>query len=503
PVRTAQVLDELLPVVLEEAVALLAEPVETSDADAERTRYERILAQLSKDDDPYEPIERKVSDEAARDIERAHLYGIHILKERFRFYPEGEAFAHVTGFVSPSDDGVPSGKYGVEGFFDTVLAGSGGYRFQERDAHGRWIGVGARRIEPAQNGPDVILTMDRAVQFVACGLLKEAVELYEADRGSLVILNPKNGNVIAMCGAPTYDPNVYNEVESIEVYNNQTTFVAYEPGSVFKPLVMAAAIDLNVVSPTDFFEDTGEVNIDRFTIHNSDLKAHGWVSMTEILQQSLNTGMIHVMRQMGGPQMARFIRAFGFGERLGIELDTEVAGTIDALDKDSEIFYATASYGQGVTVTPLQLAAAYGALANNGLYITPRIVSEIRYRDGIVERPAIESRQVVSPKTAQTISAMLVSVVEDGHAKTASVEGYYIAAKTGTAQVAREDGAGYKTDETIATVVGYGPVSDPQFVLLVRLDHPRTSPWATSTSAYVFGDIATFLLEYLHIPPDR
>lgn len=506
PVRTAQVLDELLPMVVMDDNAQTVPKEDDADepqTDAIPSRYERILAQLSKEDDPYEPIERKVSDEVAQEVERAHLAGIFILKERFRFYPEGESFAHVTGFVSPDDDGAPSGKYGLEGHFDDVLAGSGGYRFQERDTHGRWIGIGARRIESAQDGPDIILTMDRAVQFVACGMLEEGVKRYEADSGSLVILDPKTGSIMAMCGAPTYDPNVYNEVENIEVYNNQATFVAYEPGSVFKPLVMAAAIDLGVVSPTDSFEDTGEAKIDRFTIRNSDLKAHGWVSMTEVMQESLNTGMIHVMRQMGGPQMARFIRAFGFGERAGIELDTESVGNLDAFDKDSEIFYATASYGQGITVTPLQLAAAFGALASNGLYTTPHLVSEIRARDGAVERPIAKSRQVISPKTAQTISAMLVSVVEDGHAKAAGVEGYYIAGKTGTAQVAREDGAGYKTDETIATMVGYGPVSDPQFVVLVRLDHPRTSPWATNTSAHVFGDIAEFLLEYLHIPKER
>jgi len=504
PVRTARVLDEILPLYDAQESPSAVTLEDTSDLELSKpSRYMRILAQLSKENDPYEPIERKVSDTVAKEVERANLPGIHLLKERFRFYPEGASFAHITGFVSPSDDGAYSGKYGLEGYFDEMLAGSGGYTFEEKDTRGRWIGIGTRRIEPAENGPDIVLTLDRAVQFVACGILDKAVEQYEADSGSLIILDPETGGIMAMCGAPTFDPNVYNEVENIEVYNNQAVFSAYEPGSVFKPLVMAAAIDLGVVSPTDSFEDLGEVKIDRFTIRNSDLKAHGWVTMTQVLQQSLNTGMIYVMRQMGEPQMARFVRAFGFGAASGIELNTEVAGNVEALERGGEIYFATASYGQGITVTPLQMAAAYGALAANGLYRTPHIVKEIRYANGEVERPTVATHQVISPKTAQTISAMLVSVVEDGHAKTAAVDGYYIAGKTGTAQVARKDGAGYEQDETIATFIGYGPVRDPAFVILVRLDHPRTSPWATSTSARASGDIAQFLLEYLHIPPDR
>ena len=199
-----------------------------------------------------------MSDEAARDIERAHLSGIHILKERFRFYPEGEAFAHVTGFVSPSDDGVPSGKYGVEGFFDTVLAGSGGYRFQE--ARCAWA-MDWRWRAPNRTGTE------RTGCYPHHGSRRTICGVRPVEGSRRVIRSrpwfachpqSKNGNVIAMCGAPTYDPNVYNEVESIEVYNNQTTFVAYEPGSVFKPLVMAAAIDLNVVSPTDFLRTRGK-----------------------------------------------------------------------------------------------------------------------------------------------------------------------------------------------------------------------------------------------------
>ncbi len=225
--------------------------------------------------------------------------------------------------------------------------------------------------------------------------------------------------------------------------------------------------------------------------------------MTQVLEKSLNTGMIFVMRQMGGEQMARYVREYGFGEKTGVTLDTEVSGDTSALDRNGEIYFATSSYGQGITVTVLQLAAAYGAIANAGTYIQPHIVEEIRRAEGDREHVTWDTRQVTSPKAAQLISAMLVSVVEHGHSKTAAVPGYYMAGKTGTAQVPRDDGAGYKPDETIATFAGFGPADDPRFVIVIRLNHPRTSPWADATAAPAFGELARFLLQYYSIPPER
>lgn len=496
PVRTATVLNELLPV---------SETTSSGDdeapEDAAPSRYDLILAKLSREGDPYEPIERKVSEEVAQDIQRANLAGIYTQEERFRLYPEGELFGHVTGFVSPNNEGVFTGKYGVEGHEEERLAGSGGYVFSEADTRGRWIGIGRRKVEPARDGADIVLTIDRTVQFVACRALARAVEQTQADSGTLVILEPKTGAVRAMCGAPGFDPNAYNEAEDIEMYNNRATFSAYEPGSVLKPIVMAGALDVGAVTPQTGYEDKGEVTIDRFTIRNSDLKAHGWQTMTQVLEKSLNTGMIFVMRQMGEAQVARILHAFRLGETTGIEVAAEASGTIASVDSHEEVYAATASYGQGVTVTVLQLAAAYAALANNGLRRAPYLVAEMRTTDGVVARTTSVPEQVVSPKTAQTVAAMLVSVIENGHGKRTKIEGYRLAGKTGTAQVAREDGRGYKTDETIVTFAGFGPVENPSFVAVVRMDHPRTSPWAEATVAPVFREIAQFLLQYDHIPP--
>ncbi|HBU27591.1 TPA: hypothetical protein DEB00_00555 [Candidatus Uhrbacteria bacterium] len=500
PVRTAQVLSDILGL-SHEVVESINEEGKTEQSPSE---YDRVLAQLQKADDPYEPIKRRVSEEVGNEIHLANLSGIHLLREQFRYYPEEETTAHITGFVSEDADGTSSGKYGLEGYFNETLAGQPGFLFSELDAKGNWISIGARNLQSAQDGADLVLTLDRTIQHVACTKLQENVDRFDADSGSLIILDAKTGAIWAMCGVPTYNPNAYSEVESVATYNNQTIFSAYEPGSVFKPLIMAAGLDSGVVTPNMTYNDTGEEKIDRFTIRNSDLKANGIQTMTNVLERSLNTGMIFVMRKMGGDVFARYVHDFGFGEAIGIPLNSEVQGEISAVDKGQEIYSATSSYGQGLTVTPLQMARAFTALANGGAMMQPYIVKEIRYPDGTVEATEPEQlRQVISSKTAQLVTAMLVSVVENGHAGPAKVDGYYIAGKTGTAQVANDSGTGYKSDETIATFVGYGPARDPRFVMLTRIDHPRSSQWATGTAAPLFGEIADFLLHYKQIPPER
>jgi cell division protein FtsI (penicillin-binding protein 3)/stage V sporulation protein D (sporulation-specific penicillin-binding protein) len=320
----------------------------------------------------------------------------------------------------------------------------------------------------------------------------------------VVIIQPSTGKIIAMCNVPDFDPNDYGNVENISVYNNAAIFDAYEPGSVLKPIVMSAALDAGVVSPTETYEDAGEVKIDEYTIRNSDLKAHGIQTMTEVLEKSLNTGMIYVMRQMGGEIMTRYLENYGFGTLSGIELDSESEGVKDALYNDAEIYYATASYGQGITATPLQIALAYGAMANGGWLMKPYIVEEKRYNDGTVEETQPQRvRQVINEKSATTIGAMMVSVVENGHGKYAQVDGYYIAGKTGTAQVAKKDGVGYEENKTIGSFAGYGPVENPQFAMVVRIDYPKTTQWGESTAAPIFGEVAEFILDYLEIPPTR
>ncbi len=463
-----------------------------------------LLAKLSHKDDPYEPLKSKLDDETVIKVQELDIRGIGYAKESYRFYPEGTSLSHVIGFLGSDEKGERLGRYGVEGYWNRELAGRAGYLETEKDPVGRWIGAAERNFRPAVDGADLVLTIDRNIQFVACQKLKEAVQKHGADGGAVVIMDPKTGAVLAMCGVPDFDPNAYSEVASIGVFNNPATFLPFEPGSVFKAITMAAALDAGKVLPNTTYEDTGAVQIGSYTIRNSDLKANGIQTMVDVLEKSLNTGAIFAVRRLGPSAFSKYVNNFGFGSATGIELDSEAPGDVSSLDKNGDIWSATASFGQGLTVTPLQLTAAYAALANGGKLYKPYIVDEVRKSDGsVVKTEPKVVRQVITKRASTLIGGMLVQVVENGHGKKAGVPGYYVAGKTGTAQIPRKDGQGYEKDLTIGSFVGYAPVDDPAFVMLVKIEKPRDVQWAESSAAPLFGDIAEFLLQYMKIPPDR
>jgi cell division protein FtsI/penicillin-binding protein 2 len=490
---------------------LIEEPDDTAKAIGEIFGYteERIEAlenRLDQPEDPYEPIKREVEDKTLQKLLALELPGVHYILEESRIYPEPEMSGHILGFLGTNDDGTLSGKYGIEGYFDEELTGTDGFLVSERDISGRLIAVGDRQLEPSVDGSDIILTIDRTIQYMACSALNKAVADHQADGGSVVIVEPATGKVLAMCGAPDFDSNEYSQVASINVFNNPVIFEAYEPGSIFKPITMAAAIDSGAVTPTTTFTDLGSVMVDGWhkPIGNAEGKVYGEVDMTKVLEDSINTGMIFSMRQTGMDVFVDYVKAFGFGEKTNIEISTEVTGTIASLDIGAEIYAATASFGQGITVTPLQIAMSYAAIANGGVLKQPQVVDEVHHPDGTVEkRISKDVAQVIDPKTARTISAMLVSVIEHGHGGRAGVPGYYIGGKTGTAQVAKTDGIGYAQDNTIGSFAGFGPVEAPRFAMVVRIDNPKDVVWAEATAAPLFGEIAQFLLQYFEIPPVR
>lgn len=482
-----------------EPVASVPVPVGTT---LEPTEFDRFVKRLSNKSDPYEPIKRGVPEEQLAQLRALELPGIYYTRDPSRLYPEPGLGGQVLGFVGRDDQGNPVGRYGIEGYFEDELAGTPGRLETEKDVAGRAVGIGERTYVPAVDGADVVLTIDRTIQFMACKALRQSVLQFQAERGSVVIMDPKTGDILAMCGYPDFDPERYGETSDISVFNNPVTFGAYESGSVFKAMTMAAALDSGVVTPSSTFDDPGEVKVGPYTIRNSDKKAHGTVTMTEVLEESLNTGTAYLVDAMGYDVFKTYVRAFGFGTKVGLQLETESPGDISSLDKDGDIYAITASFGQGITVTPLQLLQAYAAIANGGILMKPRVVQEVRYPDGyrqVTERKEI--RRVLSEKTARLLGAMLVSVVERGHGKQAGVSGYYIAGKTGTAQVA--ENGGYSATKTIGSFAGFGPVEDPRFVMVTRIDYPKGVTYAESTAAPLFGELADFLLEYLHVPPSR
>ncbi len=460
-----------------------------------------LVARLSKSNDPYEPLLRNATSETRDVVLALELPGIAAEATLTRYYPDGTRVAHLTGFVGEDAQEGPAGRYGLEGAFNDELSGASGFLDAERDPLGRWIVFGKRAITRARDGVDLLLTIEREVQLEACRRLEDAVAAHGAAGGTVVVLQPTTGAVRAMCSVPAFDPNRYQETEDLARFNPSAITAAYEPGSVFKPITMSAAIDAGVVEPTTRFTDAGSVTIGGYTITNTDSRVYGERTMADVLRFSINTGAVFAARTLGMERFRSTVERFGFGHRTGIELAGEVAGDTGNLRRPEEVYLATASYGQGIAVTPLQLAAAYAAIANGGQYEQPHVVEAFEYPDGTRRR--VEPRTVlraVSNRTATLVQGMLVSVVQEGYPKRAGVAGHRIGGKTGTAQIPLGDRPGYSSD-TIHTFAGFGPVEAPTFAMVVRIDRPKRR-FADSTAAPLFGEIAKFILEYDGIAPE-
>ncbi|HWQ99537.1 MAG TPA: penicillin-binding protein 2 [Candidatus Methylomirabilis sp.] len=471
---------------------------------AGKTEAELVATWTAKPDDPYEPVSKNLTTEQADVIRAKKLDGVGFVKGWARYYPEANIGGHLLGFVRPGDDGVGKGSYGIEGAFDAVLAGKPGFISAQKDAGGRRLVLDDGVIREAVNGGDVVLTIDRTIQHEACKRLQQAVSRYAAEGGSVVILDPQTGAVLAMCSTPDFNPMNYGATDDLNDFNNPVTFAQYEPGSVFKAFTMAVGLEEEKVTPKTTYVDTGMEEIDGFKIKNSDGKAHGEQTMTQVLDESLNTGTIFVQRQVGRDAFKRGIEVFGFGKPTGIGLTPEAKGDVSALSKKGSVFSATASFGQGLSVTPIQLVIAYAALANGGVLMRPYVVDEVIRPDGTREKTKPQTvGRAISLRAARLISGMLVSVVERGHGKRASVPGYYVAGKTGTAQVPDPKNPGYLKNVMIGSFAGFAPADNPRFVMLVKIDRPSGVQWAESSAAPLFGDIAGFLLNYLQVPTER
>lgn len=467
-------------------------------------KKQAVLQKMNKRTDPYEPIEQKVDETTMERIKALNLPGVGFARRSYRFYPEGISGAHVTGFVGKNDAEGDAGRYGIEGYWNTELAGKGGFVEGLRSAVGGWIASAGRSFDPAVDGADLHLTIDRTLQFVACEKLRAGALEYGASSASLLIMDPRTGAIRAMCSWPEFDPNNYKEVESIDVYNNSTIFTPYEPGSIFKPITMAAAINEGLVNPSTAFFDSGHRDgVCQKPIQNAGNKSHGNQTMTGVLEYSINTGMVYVAELLGKSRFKKYIEHFGFGVKEGIELDTENTGTIASLSeskKDFDCYTATASFGQGLTATPLQMVTAFGAIANGGKVMKPYIVDEIHHADGVVEKTKPQAlRTVLSPRVSSLVSGMLVSVVDSQYGGRARVKGYHVAGKSGTAQIS---GVGGYTTDFNHSFVGFAPVEDPKYVMLVKYEKPNHL-YAESTAAPVFGQMSKFILEYYHVPPNR
>ena len=465
---------------------------------------EQLYAKLNRRTDPYEPLLKfyeTLDDEFRTFLEEKKLPGIVVQEQTVRTYPEKQLAAHVLGYVGWEDE-QQVGRYGIEGYFEQQLRGSRGFFAGERDAQGKLIGVSAQTLEPAQDGTDLILTIDRVVQSIIEEELSKGVERYGAERGTVIVMDPNTGAVKGMATYPSYDPNYYYAIAAADVQRNPAVSELFEPGSILKPVIMAAAIDTGTVTPETTMVDSGPVRVDKYTINTFDGKHHGVQTMTQVLEQSNNIGMVWVAQKLGEEIMYDYLRRFGIGEKTGIELEGEIQSMLPRPSNWNVATLATTSYGQGIAVTPLQALNAINAIANGGLLPQPHVVAATRQADSTLTNVRPETvRRVIAPATAADVAAMMVSVIENGVGALARVPGYYLAGKTGTAQVPDETG-GYAPDKKIISFTGFGPLSSPKFSVLIKLDNPAGLSFASGTAAPMFHNIAEKLLNFYQIPPD-
>lgn len=428
-------------------------------------------------------------------LEPLRDYGVQLERGYWRIYPDETLAAHVLGFV----DLERRGQYGVEGYHDDALRGQDGEWYGVRGPVGQQLMATLGGYQPPQDGANLTLTLDRNIQREAERILWEGVAANNATSGNIIVLDPRSGAILAMANFPSYFPGEYWYVASNEEHRNSSVAALYEPGSVLKTMTLAAALEAKVILATDTYDDRGSIVVGEQEVKNADRRAHGITTMTELLAYSRNVGAAHVASLLGPTRFYEMFRRFGFGEQTGVDLVGEERGVMrvpgDPLWHMSDL--GRNSYGQGIAVTPLQVAAAYGALANNGVLMRPYVVAEIE-RDGNVTRTApLPVRQVVAPDVAAQMTRLLEEAVKLGM-QPALAPGYRIAGKSGTAGI--PDAEGYDNTKVVASFVGYGPLPDPRYVILVKFDAPKEGSWGVQVAAPEFRRLFQFLMDYVGIP---
>ncbi|MBS4014451.1 MAG: penicillin-binding protein 2 [Bacteroidetes bacterium] len=487
------------PINIKESVEAAVKIAEILDIpiDEENENFKNLLIKLSKKNSQYEIVRKDLSQSQVEKIKNLSLTGLYFEKEIKRFYPEGNCLSHLLGFYGYRGD-QKVGRYGIEEFYENILSGKDGIIKGERARTGALISTIESTVKESQDGSDIVLTIDRTIQSKSCEILEESVNKFGAESGTIIIVNPKTGEVLSLCNFPGFDPNQYSLVKDFNLFINSAISHYYEPGSVFKVITFAAAIDDGKIKPDDKFEDTGSIKISGHTIKNAAEKIYGKVTMREILEKSINTGVIFIARQIGSSGFLSWVKKFGFEEKTRIDLPTETVGDLRNLYQKNEIYLATASFGQGITVTPIQMLMSFAVIANQGKLMKPYIVKEIiSQKNSYLSKPE-EVRQVISPQTSEIIKDLMISAVENGWGKRAGVKGYLVAGKTGTAEVARSGGY---SSETIHSFIGFAPADNPRFVAIVKIDNPTLVNFSDQTAAPAFGQLADFILKYYQIPP--
>lgn len=468
------------------------------------TPYDEFIAKASKADDPYEQLASQVSEKTGDAIEALKIPGVIIEKTRWRFYPLGNLASHILGFVGYQGN-VLSGRYGLERYYNDVLSRDTSEVYANFFSQ-IFSNIGSTIKNKNFGGEgDLVLTLEPTVQSFLTDELKKISDEYRGEQTGGIIINPMNGEIYAMALLPDYDPNNFEKEEGTRIFSNALVEGVYEMGSIIKPLTMAAGLDSGAVVANTTYDDKGYLVLNTARIQNFDGKGRGVVNMQRVLNESLNTGAAFVVTKMGKDTFAEYMRNYGLGEETGIDLPSETKGLIKNLDSTRDIEYATASYGQGIALTPIETVRALSSLGNGGKLVTPHLVKEIRYKYGVTKKLSYgDGKQILKKETSDEITRMLVTVVDEALLKgKAKNPNYSIAAKTGTAQIANPAGGGYYKDQFLHSFFGYFPAYKPQFLVFFYTLNPRGVQFASETLTNPFLETSKFLINYYNIPPDR
>ena len=452
------------------------------------------LEKLSRDTN-FVYIARKVDVTRSEALRELGISGLGFLEDSRRVYPSNELACQVLGFVGVDDHGLS----GLELFYEDTLAGTPGRLIGERDTKGRPIPGGVTLEEDAVDGEDILLTIDKDIQYQAQIALAEAVTAWGAQAGSVIVMDPRNGEILAMASVPSFNPNDFGAFDASS-YRNRPIADTYEPGSTIKSLTASAVIDSGLFTPDSMFELPPTIQVGGRTIHEShDRDTMNW-SLTEIVTNSSNVGSVKLGMALGEQGLYDYFARFGLTEKTGVDYPGEVKGWLPTVDQWSPSSIATIPFGQGVSLTSLQLARALSAIANGGSLVTPHFLRQMP------DSPEMDfswpTEPAIGPETAAAMRTVLTDVVSEGTGSAAAVAGYQVAGKTGTAQKARTDGQpGYAAGKYVASFSGFLPAENPSVLIIVSLDEPSNAIYGGTVAAPTFARIAQFCVEHLKIPP--
>jgi stage V sporulation protein D (sporulation-specific penicillin-binding protein) len=465
---------------------------------------EEFFFKAGKINDPYEVVLNKLPEEKALAIDNLNIDGIQVFKEKWRFYPGEDVGAQMLGFVGSSGK-VSDGRYGLERYYEDVLKrgnSTGEINFFAEIFSNIKKGFGD---EELRREGDIVTTIEPSVQTFFQTRINKVQKEWSSDLTAGLILNPKTGEIFAMAVAPSFNLNEFGKVKDISIFRNPIIEDVYEMGSIIKPLTISAGLDSESITAETTYNDKGSKEIDGYEISNYDEEARGIVDMQEVLSQSLNLGVVFAVEKMGTDVFSEYMKDFGLTEKTDIDLPNEAAPLIHNLESPRTIEYATASFGQGIALSPIMTVRALSAIANDGVLTSPHLVKRINYDIGPPKETKVrEGRQVLKKETADEITRMLVRVVDEALAGgEVKLDNYSVAAKTGTAQIANPQEKGYYDDRFLHSFFGYFPAYDPEFMVFLYTVHPKEVRYASQTLTEPFMDVTKFLINYYEIPPDR